>query len=149
MIDFLLRLLPYAAMNIATDKQFDDYLNYTIPYQLVKIVRQAQRYESFETDPHISVGADMRQKLMYPLTLEEAKAIGSNEYIVEEDNIHYELESHAYVKDVLCATVNVNIDYRDSQKGIDVHYHGIKLYIKCAGNRKRMGLEIISVEHLP
>ena len=147
MLDYFIKLIPFAVMNVATDKQFEDFMDCTLPYQILKLVRQAQRYESFETDPHISVGADMRQKLMHPLTLEEAKAIGGNEYMVEEENIRYELESHAYVKDVHCATVSVNIDYCDKQNGIDVHYHDVKLYIKCAGNRKRMGLEIISVEH--
>ena len=147
MLDFLLKLIPHAIIHKKYDREYQDWENYTIPHQLVKLVQQAHRYESFNTDPYISVGADMRQKLMHPLTIEQAKAIGNTDYIIEKNCITYKLDSYAYVKGVLCAVVLVTIEYCDKKKGIDLHYPCIPYYIKCSGNSKRGGFEIISVEY--
>jgi len=138
--------LPAVYFNYQSDRELQDFYDYRLPNQLVKLVKQAQRHESFDTDPHISVGADMREKLRYPLTLEQAQAIGDTGHMAEENSIHCALKSHAYVDDVLCATVIVSIDYRCAAKGIEVHCREVPIYIKCAGNRKRLGLEILSVE---
>ena len=50
------------------------------------------------------------------------------------------------MKDDLHVTISVNIDYRDTAKHIDVHYHDALLYIVCSPS-KGAGLQITSVEH--
>ncbi|MBQ4088593.1 MAG: hypothetical protein IJC56_01750 [Clostridia bacterium] len=150
--DFLLNMFDLSATleyrvkrkGYSEEKDFDDY---RMPNQLVKIVRQAHRFERFDTDPPISVGADMRYKLMYPLTVEQAQAIGSNR-LVEEDSIYHKLHSYVWLDSTLSAVVDCRIHYKDSKRGIDLHYDNVQLHIKCAGNPKRAGWEIVSVEHI-
>ena len=149
--DFMINMFDLSATlrhrlnrkRISEEKDFHDY---RMPNQLVKIVRQAHRFEEFDTDPLISVGADMRQRLMYPLTVEQAKAIGSDR-LVEENSIYHKLHSYVWLNGTLSAVVDCRIHYRDSKRGIDLQYDNVRLKVKCAGNPKRAGWEIVYVEH--
>ncbi len=123
------------------------WLHQEFPNEVLKLVKQAHKGESFSTDPYIFVSSDMRELLTYPLTIEQAEMIGATQYPVTEDNFEYELVTHSYKKDILYVTALITIDYCDTAKDIDFHFHHIQLCIKCGGSRKRGSLEIISVEY--
>lgn len=126
---------------------FYKWLHRELPYEVLKLVKQAHKGESFSTEPYIYVSSDMRKLLTYPLTIEQAEMIGSTQYPVTEDNFEYELMAHSYNKNILCVTVLITIDYCDTAKDIDLHFNHIQLCIKCGGSRKRDSWEIISVEY--
>ena len=139
------RLLSFFVHKSLWDfRKLNDEINCYFPHQLVKIVEQAQRNHRFETDPHISVSAGMRRKLMHPLTEEQVLMISGTQYPVTENSFEYELAGHSNKKNELNATVMVNIDYCDTAKDIDIHHHNVPLNIKCAG-RPGKGLEVAAV----
>ena len=150
MFDWLLKLIPHLYLfhaNRKSDKEVADFFDYRIPHLLLKLVQQAQQFEEFDTDPKISVSADMREKLAYPLTAQQAMMIGSTDYIVEQDMIYSRIVSNWQFDGAHCAKIMVNIDYVDSKKGLDLHFHDIALTVKCSYNPKRGRAEVISVEH--
>ena len=120
---------------------FGDPWSDNFPYQLLKLVQQAQRCEEFDTEPEISVSAEMHEKLVYPLTLQQAQMIGSTDYIVEQDMIYSRLASNWIFDGCFCARIIVNIDYVDSKKGLDLHFHDVALTVKCNT------VEVVSVEY--
>ena len=126
--------------------EFHDTFRYSMPYQVLKLVQQAHANQEFNTDPHIRVSPKMRKKLIYPLNPTLAVINGATEYPVTEHEFIYDIADSGYVKDDLHVTISVNIDYCDTAKHIDVHYHDVLLYIICSPSRDA-GLQITSVEH--
>lgn len=121
-------------------------LKYHLPFQVLKLVQQAHANREFNTEPHITVSAEMREKLTYPLGPSIAAIIGTTEYPVTENDIKYDVAESKYINNDLHVTVSINIDYCDTAKHIDVHYHNILMHIVCSPS-KYTGLYISSVEH--
>lgn len=132
---------------VRSEIKFYRYLHQELPHEVLQLVKQAHKGEPFNTEPYIYVSADMRKMLTYPLTVEQAEMIGSTQYPVTENNFEYELVAHSYKKNVLFLTALITIDYCDTAKNIDLHFHKIQFLIKCGGTRKRDSWEILSVEY--
>ncbi len=99
-----------------------------IPKQLVDLVRQAQAGQSFETEWNISVGADMREKLCWPLTPEQVEIIRATPHDqCQEKRLTCYLKSFADDGKKLSGVVLSTIRFRDDSKGIDLDYRSVPL----------------------
>ena len=145
--DFILNMFDLSAtiryrMNKKALQEDRYYLDYHFPREIAKLVEQAHRHESFNTEPQFSVSGEMRQKLMYPLTQAQVLTIYNTEHEVEESYFKYELYSHLYHnKASVSVTVHVTIDYRDTANGLDIHFKRVPVRITADRG------EIVSVTH--
>lgn len=118
----------------------------TIPQQLVALVRQAHSGLPFCTEFNISVSADMRQQLLYPLTQDQVEIIKSTAYPVQEKKFEYTLSSFKSVDDELSGTVLVNIRYRDDSKELDLSFSDVPITLCCTA-KPGDGWKLSAVEH--
>ena len=131
---------------IKQDNSLHNTLKYQLPFQVLKLVQQAHTNSKFSTDPYIKVSAEMREKLLYPLNPVLASINGSTKYPVTEHEFKYDVVESKYISNDLHVTISINIDYCDTSKHINVHYHDVLMYIVCSPD-KEIGLHISSVEH--
>ena len=113
-------------------KKSRKYLKETFPQQLVQLVRQAQAGLPFDTVANISVGADMRAKLCYPLTLEQVELIKATSYSqCQWKKFSYRLGEYKSTADELAGIVFVNIRFQDNSRNINLDYKEVPIYIRC------------------
>lgn len=137
--------LYYMIRDIPNEKK---YFGHTVPQQLVELVRQAHQGASFSTEWNISVGADMREKLCYPLTPEQVEIIRQTKCYTSPDQYFvYTLQSYKFNDDELSGVVLVTIRYRDEGGKLDLDYRDIPIRLRCGG-KPGNGWELLEVEYL-
>ena len=118
-----------------------------VPQQLVNLIKQAHTGQQFATEWHISVGADMREKLCYPLTSEQVEIIKATSYPPQEGEFEYKLSSYKFTANELSGVVLVTIRYRDDLKELDLNFKNVPIRIQCTSKPSK-GWRLSSVEYL-
>ena len=130
------------------ERQQKIFWEVTVPNQLVELVRQAQMGEPFQTALDILVGADDRQKLMYPLTQEQVETIrATSMFACQKKEFSCWLKEYRFTGSELSGIVLATIQFQDDAKGIRVDYRDVPIYIRLTG-RPGKGWRIDSVEYL-
>ena len=115
------------------------FLHETFPNQLVELVKQAHAGLPFKTVSDISVGADMRQKLIYPLTPELVELIKATTYYnCQWKKFSYKLAEYDD-KDGLSGTVLATIRFQDNSRNINLDYMDVPIYIVCRQKSVKAG----------
>ena len=128
------------------ERQQKIFWEVTVPNQLIELVRQAQMGEPFQTALDILVGADDRQKLMYPLTQVETIRATSM-FACQKKEFSYQLKEYRFTGSELSGIVLATIQFQDDAKGIRVDYRDVPIYIRLAG-RPGKGWQIDETEYL-
>ena len=111
------------------------------PNQLVELVRQAQQGLPFKTEWSISVGADMRPKLCYPLTPEQVELIKATPRTeCQAQEFSYRLAGYKSTDDELSGTVLATIRFRDDSRNINLDYQDVPIKVRCTGKTVRAGM---------
>ena len=130
------------------ERQQKIFWEVTVPNQLVELVRQAQMGEPFQTALDILVGADDRQKLMYPLTQEQVEIIRETSmFACQKKEFSYRLKEYRFTGSELSGIVLATIQFQDDAKGIRVDYRDVPIYIRLTG-RPGKGCQIAEIEYL-
>lgn len=139
--------MAYAVYRIIRDGRRErDFFQVTVPQQLVNLVRQAHAGDAFSTVWNISVGADMRERLCYPLTSEQVEII-KNTLEPDEKHFAYTLQSYTYDGSGISGTVLVTIRYRDNEHNLDLSYTDVPIHISCGGKKGGLGWKVESVDY--
>lgn len=148
-LSVLVALIWWIVYWIKDIKASRKYLYKTYPNQLVELVKQAHAGLPFKTAGNISVGADMRQKLIYPLTPELVELIKATTYYnCQWKKFSYKLAEYDD-KDGLSGTVLATIRFQDNSRNINLDYKDVPIYIECRPKSLKSGggLEVTSVEY--
>lgn len=136
----------YNRIHERSEKKY--FLNVTVPQQLIQLVRQAHAGESFSTEGNISVGADMREKLCYPLTPEQVELIKATSHYQRKE-FSYRLAGYKFTGHELSGTVLATIHFQDDTRNINLDYRDVPIFIQCGGKvRPGYGFQVCAVEHL-
>ena len=115
------------------------FLHVTYPNQLVELVKQAHAGLPFKTVGNISVGADMRQKLIYPLTPELVELIKATSiHDCQWKKFSYKLAEYED-KEGLSGTVLATIRFQDDSKNINLDYRDVPIRIVCRPKSVKAG----------
>ena len=108
------------------------YTNYTIPQQLVQLVKQAHLEQQFQTMWNIEVSDAMRDALRTPLTVQQLEDIlhAKNDIISRSVNCY--IVSHKYRGKELSGVVNVSVDILSCSGLHDYHISNAKLQISVS-----------------
>ena len=121
----------------------------TFPNNLVELVQQAHAGLPFNTVSNISVSADMRQKLIYPLTPEQVEMIKATSYYnCQWKKFSYRLAEYD-AKDGLSGIVLATVRFQDDSRNINLDYKDLPIYIECRPKSLKSGggLEVTRVEY--
>lgn len=105
------------------------YLNYTIPQQLVQLVKQAHLGQSFQTLWNIEVSNTMREALCAPLTANQICEIAQMKHDIVSYSINCYVLSHKLKSKELTGVVSVSLSIDSRSGACDYKYSGVKLRI--------------------
>lgn len=124
------------------------YERRTVPQQLVQLVQQAQSGQSFQTQFDFHIGADMREKLCYPLTPEQVELIRTTPSSdCQWKQFSYRLAEYKYNDRELSGVVLSTIRFQDDSRNINLDYKDVPLRI-CCMHRMGKGYHLDSVERM-
>jgi len=142
----LVWLIVYLIKDVKATRKFN---RETFPNNLVELVQQAHAGPPFNTVSNISVSADMRQKLCYPLTPELVELIKATAYYnCQWKKFSYKLAEYED-KEGLSGTVLATIRFQDNSRNINLDYKDVPIYIECRPKsvKSGRGLEVTKVEY--
>jgi len=142
----LVWLIVYLIKDVKATRKFN---RETFPNNLVELVQQAHAGLPFNTVSNISVSADMRQKLCYPLTPELVELIKATAYYnCQWKKFSYKLAEYED-KEGLSGTVLATIRFQDNSRNINLDYKDVPIYIECRPKsvKSGRGLEVTKVEY--
>ena len=122
------------------------YSNYTIPQQLIQLVRQAHLEQEFHTIWDIKVSDKMRAALCTPLTQQQLQTLKLSKDDIVSRSIDGYVISHKLRNGELSGVVSVSIDITSKSGKCNYHYSGVKLRITV--DRMYNKWIVTSVTHL-
>ena len=105
------------------------YSNYTIPQQLIQLVRQAHLEKEFHTIWDIKVSDEMRTALCAPLTQQQIQTIRLSKEDIISHSVDGYVISHKVRRRELSGVVSVSIDITSKSGNCNYKYSGVKLRI--------------------
>lgn len=108
------------------------YTKYTIPQQLVQLVKQAHMEQQFQTMWNIEVSDAMRDALRAPLTVQQLEAIFHAKNDITSKSVNCYVVSHKYRGNELSGIVNVSVDILSRSGLHDYHISNVKLQISVS-----------------
>ena len=134
---------------VRMNREHRHFVNYTIPQQLVALVRQAHSGEPFTTRMEIQVSPEMRDALCQPLTpqqLETMRAAGEGVY---SRSVFCRLVSSRYIGGELSGVVWVSVKVHSRYSRNDLLFPDTELRIVVRNNGRKYPMEaweVVSVE---
>ena len=126
----LIIVLIYTANKESKQKE-GEYFEDIIPNQILQLVQQTHSNKKLITYPTILIDEDIRHKLMYPLDRNIIEAISTTLYPVTEHSFEYSILHTEWHRPNLTVTVQINIDYCDTVKNLNIHYDHLNMQITC------------------
>lgn len=124
---------------IRTIKDSRRFKRETLPGQLVQLIQQAHAGQSFDTEFDISVSANDREKLCYPLTAEQVEMIRMTPYHqCQWKKFSYRVSEYKYNGRKLSGIVLVTIRFQDDARNINLDYKNlpVKICLTCKPGEK-------------
>jgi len=123
----------------------------TVPEQLIHLVRQAHAGRPFNTELtefNISVSANDREKLCYPLTPEQVEIIKATpDNKCQWKKFSYRVAEYKYDKGDLSGIVLVTIRFQDDSRNININHQDVPIRI-CLTGKPGEWPHVDSIEYL-